>query len=156
MSYQVISGTVSHANRGSGLSHIPVGGSSISVQKQIYSFRLDGRQVTFLTEQFPSVADGDTVMVVGHMQNGGFRAVALRNLTSGAESYPPTGMWSGIGWVMAAMGVLYYIIDLACRWPYFRTPSAVCMIWIGIGAWIATRNSGLRGAYRALKKARIG
>lgn len=153
MGHEVISGIVSHASQGAGVSHIPVGGSSIRVQKQIYSFRLDGREVTFLTDRFPSVADGDRVAVVGQQEKGTFKAVALRNLTTGSESYPAVGCWGFVGWGMVVTGVLYYIADLAFRWPFVRTPSTECMLWVGVGGWIASRTVSTTGAYRKLRAA---
>lgn len=141
MQYELISGKASHINQGSDYSHTvtPFNNAPVAVKLQLFSFRVNGVAVTFRTSLYPSIAEGDDVAVVGAMKDGAFRVVALRNLTTRADYYPPTGAMTFAGCIFVMVGIPAILL------------LGAGLILIGYGIWILMRASATRKAYRMLR-----
>lgn len=138
MSSEVMNGKVSHVKYGSDFVHAasPIGDASAMAKRQLYSFRLNDREVIYKSGTLLSLSDGDRVSVAGKMKDGVFHAAALRNLTTQASHCPPTGgiVWSA--WVIIVAGIP--AIGLF----------GVGFFMIGFGIWMLMRVAAVKKAHR--------
>lgn len=84
MNLTKMTGTISNVQFGDEtVGHIGQRGGNIHT-KQTVNFRLDGKPVMMKLPNRPDLSDGETVSVVGTEKNGVFKALALRNASTGA------------------------------------------------------------------------
>ena len=84
MAITTMSGPVSHLHQSTQVAGAMNQGTGFVNSAQVMNFRIGNRPVSFkFTEG--GVSDGDIVTVAGYQKSGTFRALSLRNETTGAE-----------------------------------------------------------------------
>jgi hypothetical protein len=141
MGLEIVSGKAGYVSQSSVTTAIPVGSTPAVMSGQVVQFRIGNGVVMFRSPLFVSITAGDEVAAIGRLKNGVFHAVALRNLTTGAEYCPPTGVYTALGWGMVIVGV-----------PALGLAGSGVLL-IGAGILMLMRGGSIKGAYRKLKKA---
>ncbi len=114
MSLTTLSGVVSgirHSTETEG--HIGKGGGNVRTG-QVLAFRIGDTSAQIKLKDVPDIRDGEQVTLAGHMKNGAFRALAIRNDTTRAVygTAPMPGYILGGLMVLVGIPLLLVIIGV--------------------------------------------
>lgn len=132
-------------------------GNSMVHTSHILMFKVDGKPVSYEAPSPAMIEDGDEVVLGGELSSGAFRALAYRNLSSGA--------FGNAGLFAASLGTIICLIGgaFALGFGYassqFGLPLAdavsplIAAIFLGIGAWFGRGLLRIRAAKAAVAAA---
>lgn len=104
---EILSGQANAVQQGSDYNYASGANNTVvPIKNQLFSLRINNRAVLFRTRSFPSITEGDHIVVAGKDKNGTFQATALKNLTTGAGYYMPNGGPIALAVVAILMGLL--------------------------------------------------
>jgi hypothetical protein len=89
MPLQIVSGVATHLASGTSLSYAATSNGPVAMQDQVFSFRINGRPISYRTRSFPSLSEGDVVGAAGKEKGGVLNAFGIRNFTTGVIYSPP-------------------------------------------------------------------
>jgi len=143
MALQMISGTATHLATGTSISYAATNNGPMAIQDQMFSFRINGRPISYRTRSFPSLSEGDVVGAAGKEKGGVLNAFGIRNFTTGVIYSPPTTMPIILCIVLMVIGIpLIAFLGLG-------------LFFVGFGVFVLLRVLNVRKAAKMLAEAPV-
>jgi hypothetical protein len=142
MALQLVSGIATHLATGTSVSYAATSNGPMAIQDQMFSFRINGRPISYRTRSFPSLSEGDVVGAAGKEKGGVLNAYGIRNFTTGVIYSPPTT-------VPIILCVLLMIIGVALLFIF------IGVFFIAFGVFVLLRVLNVRKAAKMLAAAPV-